>query len=65
MNNLVLCELAGSRRGKTEPPARGVGTEIELRRVAFGGNEVRPVQKSDRLLTLSSIFLWQSKGFVQ
>ena len=50
MNDIVLRELARSRRGKAEAPARGVGTKIELRRLAFGGDEVRPVQKLDRLL---------------
>ena len=37
-------------RGKAEASARGVGNKIESRRLAFGGDEVRPVQKLDRLL---------------
>jgi hypothetical protein len=52
MNDVVLRELAQSRCGKVEAPARGVGTKIELCRQAFGGDEVRSVQKVDRLLQL-------------
>src|SRR2546430_957606 len=52
MNHIVLRELARSRRGKAEAPARGVGSKIKLRRLAFGGDEVRPVQEMGHLLPL-------------
>ena len=50
MNDIVFREFAGPGRGKAEAPARGVGIKIELRRLTLGGNEVRSVQKLDRLL---------------
>ena len=36
----------------SEAPTGGAKNKIELRRLAVGGDEVRPVQKLDRLLQL-------------
>jgi hypothetical protein len=50
MNDIVFGQLARPGCVKVEAPDRGVGITIELRGLAFGGDEVRPVQKLNRLL---------------
>jgi hypothetical protein len=50
INDVVLREGARSRRGKAEVQSRLVGVELNPRRLAFGGNEVRTFQKLECFL---------------
>ena len=50
MNDVVFREFARSGRGKAEVQPRFPRVELNLRRLTFGGDEIRPVQELERLL---------------